>query len=124
MESDGQTTIIEAPGTSKCKNIIEENAANSDSVLPSESVSKNPIDDELKNPIDDEPKNPIDDEPKLTCSCGKVYLKRKRYSVYDVDFCSMTCLRPFKAIEDEKRKPRSNSSTNINMNYGGGPTVA
>ena len=88
-----------------------------------------------EKPINDNPEKPIHvdnisdpkqsiDENKLKCSCGKIYLKKNLYSVYGVNFCSMACLRIFKSIEDDKRNPRTNSSTFINLNYGGGPTVS
>lgn len=66
----------------------------------------------------------LDTNEKLICGCGRIYLRMKRYSVYEQDFCSMVCLRKFKEVEDAKRKPKNNSSTYINTNYGGGPPVS
>lgn len=52
--------------------------------------------------------------------CGKSCLKKDRFTVYDKDFCSKDCLRPFKQAEDDKRKPKVSKDKVVHMNYGGG----
>lgn len=42
----------------------------------------------------------------IQCECGNLCHRKKKFSVYEVDFCSLACLQKLKEIEDEKRKPK------------------
>lgn len=57
----------------------------------------------------------------IRCVCGNICHKNKRFSVYDVDFCSMNCLRPFKQIEDSKKTVNQPVNQFKYVNNCGGP---
>ncbi|AGF85575.1 hypothetical protein QJ854_gp207 [Moumouvirus goulette] len=55
----------------------------------------------------------------ITCICGKILPTDKSFSVYGKNFCSIKCLKPYKQVEDEKRKPKKSVLLqNINIDYG------
>ncbi|UFX99872.1 hypothetical protein QKC54_gp0223 [Megavirus baoshan] len=57
----------------------------------------------------------------IICECGKNKSRTKSFSVYGKYFCSLVCLKNYKTIEDEKRKPKVQDKKFHNMSCGFGP---
>ncbi|ADO18351.1 hypothetical protein [Acanthamoeba castellanii mimivirus] len=56
----------------------------------------------------------------LICDCGKIFSQAEKFTVYSKNFCSIECLKKFKIIEDEKRKPKKPQTKYQSINYGFG----
>nr|WBF71011.1 hypothetical protein [Megavirus caiporensis] len=56
----------------------------------------------------------------IVCECGNIKSRNKSFSVYGKYFCSLPCLKNYKIIEDEKRKPKIQDKKLHNMSSGFG----
>ncbi|AVL93592.1 hypothetical protein mvi_232 [Megavirus vitis] len=56
----------------------------------------------------------------IVCECGNTMSRNKSFSVYSKYFCSLVCLKNYKTIEDEKRKPKIQDKKFHNMSSGFG----